>query len=159
MQDIINIQDIFAKFNIVKTKISLNNNQVFLAFDYGTKRIGVACGNLITSSAYPVSILSYSTRLDRFNQLKNVIQEYSPNYIIVGLPMYTDGTAHILTRACCNFGLDLYRYFNIPIIWVDERYSTSILSKKYKQYIDDQSAKLILEQFLQDCSSDYFSLT
>jgi putative Holliday junction resolvase len=144
-----NLNDIFSKHNIklYKSQEILNNqSNAYIALDYGEKRIGIAGGNFVNS--FSIGICHYSTRLERFNNLQKIIKEWSPNLIIIGLPLHADGKVHTLTRASCNFGLDLYRYFNIPILWVDERYTTNLFNKKYKEYVDDKSAMLIMQQFL-----------
>ena len=145
----LNLNDIFSKHNISlhNPQVILNNqSNSYIALDYGEKRIGIAGGNFI--NVFSIGICHYSTRLERFNNLQKIIKEWLPNFIIIGLPLHADGTIHTLTRASCNFGLDLHRYFNIPILWVDERYTTALYNKKYKEYIDDKSAMLIMQQFL-----------
>ncbi len=150
--------NLFSKHSIFPTEIKITNNcSCFLSFDYGTKRIGVAIGNNLTNVANSLSIIKYTSRKERFTHLSAVVNKYKPHYLIVGLPLYSDGICHELSRASCNFGLDLQRYFNLPIIWVDERYSTSILHKKQDQYVDDASAQLILQQFLNNADNFYFN--
>jgi putative holliday junction resolvase len=151
-----NVDDIFAKHNIKLSPIlcqigqfNIDTVKLFLSFDYGTKRIGVASGNSLTRNANTLSIIHYTSRLERFKELEKIIHEWQPNFIVVGLPMHADGAAHVLTRASCNFGLDLHRYFNLPIIWIDERYTTAAYAKAYKEYVDDKSAALILNNFFE----------
>ncbi len=141
------------KINLVNPNDILQNQaNSYIALDYGEKRIGVAGGNFLNT--FSIQICHYTTRLERFNALNKIIGEWKPNFIILGLPLHADGKAHTLTRASCNFGLDLYRYFKIPIFWTDERYTTSIYNKKYKEYVDDKSAMLIMEQFLHSLNNN-----
>jgi putative holliday junction resolvase len=126
----------------------------YIALDYGEKRIGIAGASFY--SIFSIGICHYQTRLERFNGLKKHIDEWQPNAIILGLPMHSDASAHHLTQVCCNFGLDLCRYFKLPIIWVDERHTSDIFNKQYQQYIDDKSAMLIAQDFIDTCQQYKF---
>ena len=59
----------------------------FLAFDYGTRKIGVAIGNALTRHARPLSILTPVTRQQRFDQIQALLLEWQPDVVVVGLPL------------------------------------------------------------------------
>ncbi len=154
------VKDIFAKQNISlhffkdTPLFKGHRNHDYIALDYGEKRIGIAGANFYR--VFSLGICHYKTRLQRFNTLKQYVNEWKPSAIILGLPMHADGSAHLLTNISCNFGLDLYRYFSLPIIWVDERYTSCIIHAQHQQYIDDQSAMLISQDFIDTCHQALF---
>ena len=95
-----------------------------LAFDYGEKRIGVAVGNSLTRSARPLVVLQNRNREYRFEAVGKLIDEWKPDALVVGLPMHPDGTPHERTQLAKRFGNQLNGRFNLPVSWVDERYSS-----------------------------------
>ena len=63
----------------------INDAFTYLAFDYGAKKIGVAVGQSITLDARPLKIL-YAKHGSLVSQVKNIIDEWNPNIIILGYP-------------------------------------------------------------------------
>ncbi|MGN4112202.1 Holliday junction resolvase RuvX, partial [Burkholderia gladioli] len=94
-----------------------------LAFDYGEKRIGVAVGNTLTRTARALVIVSNLNREYRFEAVGALIAEWRPDALVVGLPMHPDGTPHEMTQQAKRFGNQLNGRFNLPVNWIDERYS------------------------------------
>ncbi|MCC7005632.1 MAG: Holliday junction resolvase RuvX [Ottowia sp.] len=122
-----------------------------LAFDYGEVRIGVAIGNTLTRQARALTVLANSSVVARFGGVAKLIDAWQPAHLIVGLPCYADGTAHDMTHKATRFGNQLRGRFNVPVTWVDERYSTvaaraSGLVAPGKA-ADAQAACIILQQF------------
>jgi len=97
--------------------------QVLLAFDYGTRRIGVASGDTLTRTARPVQMFEHSGELPwaRFDRL---VGEYRPARLIVGLPYNMDGTPTILTETTRQFARELQLRYRIETVMVDERLSS-----------------------------------
>lgn len=65
--------------------------QTLLAFDYGTKKIGVAIGNTLTGQARPLEILTSVQRDQRFADIGQLLATWQPDIVIVGLPLASDG--------------------------------------------------------------------
>ncbi len=118
--------------------------QTILAFDYGEKRIGVAVGNAMTKTAQALKVIQNKSQDIRFKEIEQLIQEWQPELLVVGLPMHPDGTPHEMTQKAKRFGNQLSGRFQKHVVWVDERY-TSVSVEKGN---DALAAQLILQQYL-----------
>ncbi|NIH16450.1 MAG: Holliday junction resolvase RuvX [Buchnera aphidicola (Periphyllus lyropictus)] len=129
---------------------------IILAFDYGTKKIGVAIGEFFTSIARPIKCISY--KKNYLIHIEKIIYEWKPKKIIVGLPLNYKGKFQKTTVKAKNFALNIFKKFNIKVILHDERFSTieakSILFKKKGSKlltlnkINSTSAYIILKSWL-----------
>ncbi|HVT37284.1 MAG TPA: Holliday junction resolvase RuvX, partial [Nevskiaceae bacterium] len=72
---------------------------IFLAFDYGEKRIGAAVGDDVTGSARPLPVLASG----EWKSIERVIAEWRPAEIIVGLPLDDSGAEQPMTVAARRF--------------------------------------------------------
>ena len=99
--------------------------QSFLAFDFGTKRTGVATGNTLTRSATPLTTIAAEGDA-RFAAIGRLITEWQPDALVVGLPFHPDGAAHDNTRRAQRFARQLHGRFRLPVHEVDERYSSTV---------------------------------
>ncbi len=95
-----------------------------LAFDFGTRRIGVAVGNTITGTAEPLATLEHEARDARFAAIAALVAEWTPAQLVVGLPVHADGSPHAMTAAATRFARELAGRFHLPVACVDERYTT-----------------------------------
>ena len=123
------------------------NCQQLLAFDFGTKRTGVASGNLITRSATPQPTIAAEGDA-RFVQIAQRIREWTPQALVVGVPFHPDGAPHENTLLAQKFARQLRGRFGLPVFEVDERYSTTEALASGAKDADAASACIILEQFL-----------
>ena len=119
----------------------------FLAFDFGTQRVGVACGNSVTRSAEPLGTIS-ATGTPRFDSIARYIAEWQPDALVVGVPFHPDGAAHENTERARRFARQLHGRFGLPVHEVDERYSTTEAHAMGAVDVDAASAAIILEQHL-----------
>jgi putative Holliday junction resolvase len=117
----------------------------FLAFDYGTKRIGVAAGNSLTRTATPLRTIAVTARDEAIAQL---VAEWRPDALVVGIPRHPDGAPHDNTRRAERFARQLAGRFKLPVHEVDERYTSVEASALGARDVDAAAAALILEQFL-----------
>jgi len=122
--------------------------QTILAFDFGEKRIGVAVGNTFAKTAQALTIIEEKNQVERFKVIEELIKEWQPDFLVVGLPKYPDGVEHEVTRKAQRFGNQLKGRFQKNIVWVDERY-TSVTVERGD---DALSAELILGQYFQSPS-------
>jgi putative Holliday junction resolvase len=128
-----------------------------LAFDFGTRRIGLAVGNSITGSSQALAPITADLDDVRFTLIAAQIKEWAPNQLVVGLPCHPDGAEHAMTVKARRFGNQLHGRFGLPVAWVDERYTSAVLENdpRFKGVdrsnkvasIDSESARLILEQY------------
>ena len=128
-----------------------------LAFDFGTRRIGLAVGESMLGLAHPLSEIAAERTEPRFAAIAQVIAEWNPQHLVVGLPLSADGTPHELTRRAQRFARQLEGRFGLPVSLVDERY-TSVEAEANLRYagahkairekrIDSAAAQLILQQY------------
>ncbi len=123
--------------------------QTFLAFDFGTKRIGVAIGNSEIRQAQSLKTIQKKSLDDTFGAIQKLVKEWEVTNFVVGLPMHPDGAEHEMTKRAKRFGNQLHGRLNLPVQWVDERY-TSAVAENQTGDIDSQAAVLILEQYFQE---------
>ncbi|OYY55452.1 MAG: Holliday junction resolvase RuvX, partial [Polynucleobacter sp. 24-46-87] len=95
-----------------------------MAFDYGTRRIGVAIGNTLSKSGQALKTIEESSEDIRFRAIELLIKEWQPNQLVVGLPCHPDGAEHEMSAKARRFGNQLHGRFGVPVDWVDERYSS-----------------------------------
>lgn len=119
----------------------------FLAFDFGTRRIGVATGNSLTRSATPLTTIAAEGDA-RFAAIGRLVAEWQPDALVVGVPFHPDGTPHDNTRRAQRFARQLHGRFRLPVHEVDERYTSVDAEDAGARDIDAASAALILEQHL-----------
>jgi putative holliday junction resolvase len=119
----------------------------FLAFDFGTRRVGVASGNTVTRTATPLRTLSVDGEA-RFDAIAALIDEWQPDTLVVGVPWHPSGAAHENTRRAQRFARQLHGRFHLPVHEVDERYSTVEAQAAGANDLDAAAAVIILEQFL-----------
>ena len=121
--------------------------RVFLAFDYGTKRTGVARGNTLTRSATPQPTIAAEGDA-RFALIAARLKEWQPDALVVGIPFHPDGVAHKNTQLARKFANQLRERTQLTLYEVDERYSTTEAHSMGAADADAASACIILEQFL-----------
>jgi putative holliday junction resolvase len=121
-----------------------------LAFDFGSKRIGVAVGEPELGTAHPLPAVS------QFSQVEKLVAEWKPGALVVGLPTSVEGKPHGMTRQAEDFARRLERRFKLPVARVDERFTSveaesRLRGLKYKA-IDSVAAQLILEQYFDEAA-------
>jgi len=119
----------------------------FLAFDFGTRRVGVATGNTLTRQAQPLRTIAAEGDA-RFDAIGRLIGEWQPNALVVGVPFHPDGVPHDNTDRARRFGRQLHGRFKLPVHEVDERYTTTEAAADGARDLDAASAAIILNQFL-----------
>ena len=119
----------------------------FLAFDFGTKRIGVATGNSLTRNGQPLTTV-VAQGDERFTAIEKLITEWQPDALVVGVPFHPDGASHVNTARARRFGRQLRARFGLLVHEVDERYSSTQARSDGASDLDAGAAAIILEQFL-----------
>jgi putative Holliday junction resolvase len=120
-----------------------------MAFDYGTRRIGVAVGNTLTQAGSPLKTVSEVSSEACFKAIEALLKEWQPDRLVVGMPCHPDGAEHEMSSKARRFGNQLHGRFQLPVDWVDERYTSAVLESnpEMRDNLDAQSAALILEQY------------
>jgi putative Holliday junction resolvase len=136
---------------------------IYLGFDFGYKRIGVAVGQRLTGNAMPLSTLKAVNGVPNWDTLKALVEQWKPEALIVGLPTCIDGRELYTTGAARGFARQLRKRWPYPVHLVDERLSTKEARAQlfavggYRKLktseIDSLAACVILEQWLQERDS------
>jgi putative Holliday junction resolvase len=121
----------------------------FLAFDFGTRRVGVATGNSLTGTATPLTTLDLQGDA-RLAAIGALVEEWRPAAIVVGVPFHPDGAAHVNTERARRFARELRSRFGLPVHEVDERYTTTAAKSAGSADLDAAAAAIILEQFMSE---------
>lgn len=134
--------------------------QTLLGFDFGTKSIGVATGQMITATAQPLDAIKANDGIPNWDSVEKVIKEWQPDLVVVGLPLNMDGTEQAITQRARKFANRLNGRFGVNIALQDERLTTAS-AKEFiferggfkaldKGKVDSVSAALILESWMEN---------
>lgn len=129
-----------------------------IGLDVGTKTIGVAVCDPLGMIAQGVKTI-YRAGIERdMKALEQLINEYDPEEILIGLPLNMNGTAGPSVDMAKSLGDEIVARFARKIIYRDERYSTmaanrillegDLSRKKRKQVIDKMAAAYVLQGYL-----------
>jgi len=139
---------------------------LILAFDYGTRRIGVASGDTLTRTAHGLATLGCSPTMP-WEAITKLIGDYRPAQLIVGVPYNMDGTPTLLTDAAREFARALHQRFGLPACLMDERLSSREAEAELRHAratglkrrrlthadVDMTAAKIVLERWFSDPSA------
>ncbi len=135
-----------------------------LAFDFGTRRIGVAVGECRAGTAAALQTIATEANDARFAAIGALIAEWQPARLVVGQPLNEDGTPHEMTARCERFAHQLRGRFGLPVELVDERFSSLEAERQLKapsrprrlsgwqarkQQLDAEAARVILESWME----------
>ena len=120
-----------------------------LSFDFGTRRVGVASGNTLLKSAQPLTTVNAEGDA-RFERIAQLISEWQPDALVVGVPFHPDGAPHDNTRRAQRFARQLHGRFKLTVHEVDERYTTTEALSDGALDVDAASAAIILEQYFRE---------
>ena len=95
-----------------------------MAFDFGTKNIGIAIGQEITKTASTFYSIRANDGLPDWVELDMIVKEWNPNLFIVGDPLNMDGTRSKIQDSSDKFSTVLSKRYDISIEKTDERLSS-----------------------------------
>jgi len=137
-----------------------NNPLTALAFDFGTRSIGAAVGQTLSESATELPTLKAKDGIPNWQQLEQLLCEWAPNVIVVGLPVNMDGSEMEMTRRARKFGNRIHGRFGVKVEFADERLTTHEAKAEARQQghkgnyhdnpIDSIAARLILEGWFRE---------
>ncbi|RDH90104.1 MAG: Holliday junction resolvase RuvX [endosymbiont of Seepiophila jonesi] len=129
-----------------------------LGFDYGTRKIGVAVGQTITATATALETLLPVKNKPDWQRISQLIDEWKPDALIVGLPLDADDTETDATAPAKRFSRQLEGRYRLPVLMTDERFTSfeardrlGHKAKRIEEY-DAVAAKLIIETWLSENS-------
>ena len=127
-----------------------------LAYDYGTRRVGIAVSDLTRTLATPEKALVRSPHRPLHDEATHraLHQRYAPCGLILGWPVGLHGADTSLTGQVARFGDWVQRQWLLPLLQYDERLTTKIarqwmqddpaLSGKRKAMLEDSMAATVL---------------
>ncbi|WP_017938562.1 Holliday junction resolvase RuvX [Zestomonas thermotolerans] len=98
--------------------------RLLLGFDYGSKQIGVAVGQVVTGQARELCVLKAQNGVPDWQRVEALIREWQPDALVVGLPLNMDGTPSEMSARAEKFARRLHGRFNLPVHTHDERLTT-----------------------------------
>ena len=140
----------------------MTSQNVIMGFDYGTRKIGIAVGQLITKTANPIAIISARDGVPDWSEIEKLILEWQPAQFVIGLPLNMDETESEMSQRSLKFARRLTGRFNIPHHTIDERLTSREARSLHESHsstqrgsagrsgneIDDIAAQIILESWL-----------
>lgn len=128
---------------------------MYLAIDYGRKRIGLALGQMIPKGA---GVIENKGSLSEIASLiSEKIKEHQVSGIVIGIPIRSGGEEGELGEEIRELSDLIKKDTGFPVYLEEEQFTSSeasaILHDKKdikKGDIDEMAAVLILEQFLND---------
>ncbi|MDV3504735.1 Holliday junction resolvase RuvX [Marinobacter sp. M-5] len=130
-------------------------NQRVMAFDFGTRRIGVATGQQMLGTGQPQAMIPARDGIPDWEVIARLLAEWQPDLVVVGLPLNMDDSENDMCARARKFGKRLHGRFHVPVEMVDERLTSfeakgevmaSGGSRDFGRHgVDDRAAVLILE--------------
>jgi putative Holliday junction resolvase len=132
-----------------------------MSIDYGRKRVGIAVTDPLKIIATALTTVHASKVLD---YIEAYMQKETVELFVVGLPKNLDNTDAESMADVKPFVRRLEAKFNIPVVWVDERFTSKLAmramidsgmkksERRIKENIDKISAVIILQSYLESLS-------
>lgn len=137
------------------------NPHALLAFDLGTRDLGIALGNCLTRTARPLKTQAMHPAHVMWAALDSLIVEWQPAALVVGLPLARDGSEQPMSVAAREFAASLTNRYGLPVALQDERGSSQSARRRFAEtrsrglakrkdatFIDAHAAAVILEDYL-----------
>lgn len=130
-----------------------------IGVDLGTKRVGVAASDPSRILASPVTVLlRRGDRTQDHRALRDIIQEYEADVVVVGLPLSLNGKESHAARLVRDEVRQMTSTLGIPIVLHDERFTTSTAhasmkernmnAQKRREVVDKVAAAVMLQGWL-----------
>ena len=128
-----------------------------LAIDFGLKRIGVAGSDDLGIASHPIKLVFNDSKEEYFKEIVSIINERTPELVLVGLPIKEDGRLKIQTDIE-NFTKKLKNLINIEVKYWNENFTSkeadeilikmNVSRKRRKSFQDMLAACLIIDSYL-----------
>ncbi|RZO27756.1 MAG: Holliday junction resolvase RuvX [SAR86 cluster bacterium] len=124
-----------------------------VAFDFGTKKIGVAVGQTATYTSSPLQIIINKDNKVNWSEISILLNEWNPELIIVGKPLNMDGTDSEIMKQVEKFYEKLKNTFDVNLEYIDERLTTfeakQILEDTDIDQVDANAAKILIDNWFE----------
>lgn len=132
-------------------------NQRLLAFDIGSKKIGLAIWNPASRLVTPLEIRLRKTLAEDIKHFKNLVDQENIHGLVVGIPLSLSGNETPSTENARFWVEKLKESIGLEVYTIDESLSTqgaddimriTTRKTKMKEKRDSIAAALILEEFI-----------
>ena len=124
-----------------------------IGVDWGVRRTGIAISDENREFVFVHEPIISKNANDLIDKLVELIVAERVSGVVIGLPLYMDGTESDTTVMVRTFANDLAKQIDIPICFLDETLSSAsaqesmgrVRVRDIKQKLDSESARVILE--------------
>lgn len=137
-----------------------NRHETVLAIDFGLRNMGIAVGNTLSGTAQPLAVINAREGVPDWAALSQLLDEWRPQRVLVGLPLNMDGTHSELAQKAEKFARRFEGRFGMSVTMVDERLSSreakndALAAGHHGDFsaepIDHHAAAIILTTWLND---------
>ena len=117
-----------------------------LSIDFGERYLGIAVRTEKTIIPIAINVID-SKKDDPISAVKNYVNEYQIQLIVVGYPIGLNSSENRMTNLVDQFIKELDT-LNLEVHKIDERLSSKLFNNNKSERIDDLSALEILESYL-----------
>ena len=124
-----------------------------IGIDWGARRIGVAVSDETRGFVFLRPVINLGRGDDATTIVTRVIMDERATGVVVGLPLYPDGSESDTTKMVREFVAGLSKKIDLPIILVEENLTSVVAQESMgrvrvrdiKEKLDSESARVILE--------------
>ncbi len=135
-----------------------------LAIDFGTKRMGLAVSDSLGITAQGLPTLERTGREDDLRKIRDVVEKYSAERVILGNPLSLRGSETAMSRRVAKFAQELRRRLSCPVELWDERLTSAQANRvlresgagieKRRRAADRVAATLFLQSYLDHLANE-----
>ena len=139
----------------------LDSAGYLLAFDVGTRMLGVAIGHPVTGTARALATVNVHHGKVDWSRIDDLVKEWQPIAFVIGLPLALDGSEQEMTGHARAFGTQLAKRYARDVHESDERFTSKEAARRFATQraqgsakrkhgaaIDALAAQIILESWL-----------
>ena len=111
------------------------NQKIYIAFDYGLKKTGVAIGQSITMTASPLTSLSMNNGEPDWSEIDIIFEDFKPICAVFGMPEERINTNKTLINNVKAFSSEIKQRYGISIKFINEHLTSKIAKDQLKEQI------------------------
>jgi putative Holliday junction resolvase len=129
-----------------------------LGLDFGTRRVGAALSDPRRQIATPLEVHQRRDPAGDARHYLELVRAHDVDRIVIGLPLHTSGQAGTAAVLARHFGARLAELTGLPVVFQDERYTTSeaeetliaagLKRRRRKGLRDMLAAQILLQNYL-----------
>lgn len=129
-----------------------------IGLDLGKKRIGVALSDIALSIASPLEVVKRGKFTPTAEYILSLMDKHGADGLVIGLPLEMSGKEGPAAQSAREFGRNLLKLRDVPILYFDERLTTAEVERtlleadasraRRAEVIDKMAASVILQAAL-----------